>query len=48
MTVIMHEDILAEFLTSSWNSSGSEIKSLRISIDCVVQELIFMHNIKFV
>jgi hypothetical protein len=38
----MNEDILPEFLTSSWSSSGSEIKNLSIRIDCVVQELIFI------
>ena len=42
----MDEDSLPELITCSWSNSGSEIKCLRISIDCVVQELIFMYNIK--
>ena len=42
----MDEDSLPELITCSWSNSGSEIKCLRINIDCVVQELIFMYNIK--
>ena len=42
----MDGDILPKLFTCSWSSSGSEIKCLRICIDCVVQELIFMYNIK--
>ena len=51
MTVIwaaMDGDILPKLFICSWSSSGSEIKCLRICIDCVVQELIFMYNIKSV
>ena len=38
----MDEDIHLEFFTCSCGSSGSEVKNLIISIDCVVQELIFV------
>ena len=44
----MDEDILPELFICSWSNSGSEIKCLRINIDCVEQELIFMYNIKSV
>ena len=36
----MDEDIQLEFFICSCCSSGSEVKSLIISIDCEVQELI--------